>query len=363
MTAPLFSVLIDTYNHERFIEEAVRSVLAQDFPVSEREILVVDDGSTDRTPEILRKFEPQVRILRKTNGGQASAFNHGIPECRGQLIAFLDGDDSWTSNKLRVVCDLMAANPSIGMMGHAFDEVQAGGLARTIAPPQEIYVNLADAHAADIFRVHRAFFGTSRLVLRAPTARQCLPVPEALVFEADEYLFTLAAALAGGFVSARALTHYRLHGESLFAAAGNSTEGLRRKQRVLEALATSLQQALPCVGTPPDAVRSTFEIVNAEASQLRLTLDGGWSWEVVRVETVIYHALHRDAPWKSAVFRWLSMIPALLVPPRAYYRTRRFLASHPWYAYFRRQIVPVPPITVPKSGASLPEKSPLPRDS
>ena len=109
MTAPLFSVLIDTYNHERFIEEAVQSVLAQDFPISEREILVVDDGSTDRTPEILRKFEPQIRILPKTNGGQASAFNLGIPECRGQLIAFLDGDDSWTPNKLRVVCDVMEA--------------------------------------------------------------------------------------------------------------------------------------------------------------------------------------------------------------------------------------------------------------
>jgi len=363
MTAPLFSVLIDTYNHERYIEEAVQSVLAQDFPASEREILVVDDGSTDRTPQILAKFAPQIRVLRKTNGGQASAFNHGIPECRGQLIAFLDGDDSWTPNKLKAACDVMAANPSVGMMGHAFDEVQAGSPATTIAPPQEIYVNLADAHAADIFRVHRPFFGTSRLVMRSHIARQCVPVPEALIFEADEYLFTLAAALAGGFVSAHALTRYRLHGESLFVAAGSSTEGLRRKQRVLEALATSLQQVLPRVGAPPDAVRSTVDIVNAEASQLRLTLDGGWSWEVVRVETAIYHALHRGAPWRSAAFRWLSMIPALLVPPRTYYRTRRFLAKHPWYSYFRRRIVPVPPITVPKSGAALPEKSPLPRDS
>jgi len=93
MSAPLVSVLIDTYNHERFIEEAVNSVLAQDFPASDREILVVDDGSTDRTPEILRRFEPQIRVLRKPNGGQASAFNHGIPECRGEIVAFLDGDD------------------------------------------------------------------------------------------------------------------------------------------------------------------------------------------------------------------------------------------------------------------------------
>jgi len=90
MPRPIVSVLIDTYNHERFIEEAVNSVLAQDFPASEREIVVVDDGSTDRTPDILRTFVSEIRVLTKANGGQASAFNCGIPECRGELIAFLE---------------------------------------------------------------------------------------------------------------------------------------------------------------------------------------------------------------------------------------------------------------------------------
>src|SRR5208283_1680434 len=112
MARPIVSVLIDTYNHERFIEQAVDSVLAQDFPASDREVLVVDDGSTDKTPEILRKFEPNIRILRKANGGQASAFNLGIPLCRGGIIAFLDGDDFWVPNKLRVIADTMRADPS-----------------------------------------------------------------------------------------------------------------------------------------------------------------------------------------------------------------------------------------------------------
>ena len=57
MAKPFASVLIDTYNHERFIEKAIVSVLEQDFPAAEREILVVDDGSSDRTPGILRRFE------------------------------------------------------------------------------------------------------------------------------------------------------------------------------------------------------------------------------------------------------------------------------------------------------------------
>ena len=78
MSNPFVSVLIDTYNHERFIEQAIVSVLEQDFPSSQMEIIVVDDGSTDRTAEIVRKFESRVRLLRKPNGGQASAFNTGI---------------------------------------------------------------------------------------------------------------------------------------------------------------------------------------------------------------------------------------------------------------------------------------------
>src|SRR5277367_1527461 len=118
MGRPSVSVLIDTYNHERFIEKAIASVLEQDFPASEREILVVDDGSSDGTPEIIRTFAPHVRMLRKANGGQASAFNAGIPECKGAIVAFLDGDDWWAPGKLQAVCGVLAAEAEVGLVGH-----------------------------------------------------------------------------------------------------------------------------------------------------------------------------------------------------------------------------------------------------
>src|ERR1700687_2797451 len=125
MARPFLSVLIDTYNHEQFIEEAVTSVLAQDFPAADREVLVVDDGSTDRTAEILAKFASQIRILRKPNGGQASAFNHGIPQCRGEIVAFLDGDDWWAPDKLSAVVNGFSAHPAVGLIGHSVTEVLA----------------------------------------------------------------------------------------------------------------------------------------------------------------------------------------------------------------------------------------------
>src|SRR5690348_13360596 len=93
MPRPLVTVLIDAYNHERYIEQALLSVVEQGFSSAEVEIIVVDDGSTDQTASIVQRFAPRVSLLRKKNGGQASAFNAGFAKSRGEIVALLDGDD------------------------------------------------------------------------------------------------------------------------------------------------------------------------------------------------------------------------------------------------------------------------------
>src|SRR5262245_53510314 len=98
------SVLIDTFNHEKYIAAAIRSVLSQGgVDVTALDVIVIDDGSTDRTGEIVQSFGEALRYYRKPNGGQASAFNFGIPLCRADIICFLDGDDWWHPRKLRMV--------------------------------------------------------------------------------------------------------------------------------------------------------------------------------------------------------------------------------------------------------------------
>src|SRR5260370_42481676 len=101
MKAPFFTVLIDAYNYGEYIEEAVESALAQDFPAEQREILVVDDGSTDDTHERLRKYGEAIRYLRKPNGGQAAAFNFSFDHARGESIALLDADEALISAKIK----------------------------------------------------------------------------------------------------------------------------------------------------------------------------------------------------------------------------------------------------------------------
>lgn len=108
------SVVMPSYNAARFVTAAVDSVLAQTF--QDFEILVVDDGSTDNTREVLEKYSsPKVRYLYKKNGGVSSARNFGIENARGKYIAFLDADDLWLPEKLEKQVDLLEENEDIGL--------------------------------------------------------------------------------------------------------------------------------------------------------------------------------------------------------------------------------------------------------
>ena len=345
MARPIASVLIDTYNHERFIEKAIVSVLEQDFSAPDREILVVDDGSTDKTPEIVRKFEPSVRLLRKPNGGQASAFNAGIPECKGEIVSFLDGDDSWLPGKLRRVTEVLLANASVGLVGHGIKESYADGMERIVRPEKDERLRLDSLAAARVFRLRKSYLGTSRMTLRASVARQIIPVPEALVIQADEYMFTLAAARSEIIILREALTCYHIHGGNLYQSGGAGRGGLRRKQQVLAALAGSLGEALQAQKISGEAVNCVVEIVQAEADQLRLMLDGGAPWETVRTENKLYEIMHGDASKPQRMFRYATMIPAMFLPPGWFYAVRRWLAASRWYHRTRAKTMPVPQMT------------------
>jgi len=108
---PLVSVIIPAYNAAAFLPRAVESVLNQTY--SNVEIIVVDDGSTDETPELMEDYSDSVRYIRKENGGVASARNAGIQEARGDYIAHLDADDEWMSDKLECQMALHRSNPEL----------------------------------------------------------------------------------------------------------------------------------------------------------------------------------------------------------------------------------------------------------
>ncbi|MCY4228684.1 MAG: glycosyltransferase [Gammaproteobacteria bacterium] len=103
------SVIIPTHNRRRLIGRAIHSVLAQTCPVCE--ILVVDDGSTDGTDEMVVADFPQVRLIRQANRGVSSARNTGIVQSCGDWLAFLDSDDQWLPDRLKRQVETLSQNP------------------------------------------------------------------------------------------------------------------------------------------------------------------------------------------------------------------------------------------------------------
>lgn len=104
------SVVIATYNRAELLEQAVESVLRQSVPPLE--VIIVNDGSTDNTPNVCARLGPPVRTIRVPNGGVASARNIGIAAARGTWVALLDSDDTWMSTKLEVQLAALTAFPT-----------------------------------------------------------------------------------------------------------------------------------------------------------------------------------------------------------------------------------------------------------
>lgn len=108
--SPQVSVIIPTYNRADMVGEAIESVLNQDF--SAFELIVIDDGSTDQTPDLLRSYGHRIIAIRRENKGVSAARNLGISHASGELIAFLDSDDLWLPGKLTAQVDFFRLNPA-----------------------------------------------------------------------------------------------------------------------------------------------------------------------------------------------------------------------------------------------------------
>lgn len=116
MTAGLVSVVIGVYNAERYLGEAIESVLGQDYrPI---ELIVVDDGSTDGSGSVAQRY-PEVSYLHQPNGGNGAARNTGIDAASGEFLAFLDADDRFTPGKLTRQMHALASDPELDLVfGH-----------------------------------------------------------------------------------------------------------------------------------------------------------------------------------------------------------------------------------------------------
>ncbi|MEZ6064838.1 MAG: glycosyltransferase family A protein [Planctomycetaceae bacterium] len=135
MPSDLVSVVIPSFNHARYVCDAVDSVLAQTY--ANQDVIVVNDGSTDDTAEVLRKYGDRIQVIHQRNAGHSAARNTGIQHARGEWVAFLDADDYWHPQKTQRQLEAVGDHSEVGVIGSAGgdempDEIPAGAAVRTL---------------------------------------------------------------------------------------------------------------------------------------------------------------------------------------------------------------------------------------
>ena len=235
MPPPTASVLVNAYNYRRFVGEAITSALAQ--TRAPLEVIVVDDGSSDGTAEwVEAEFvarDGRVRVIAQANAGQLAAMQAGVAAARGDVLFFLDADDTWKPPYLATVLGVFERRPEIGYVfsGHVRSDGRESDVLGE-ARDRVLGRRSAQAYVTGKFPISM----TSTLALRAELARAFLPAPAELPPEwktdADQVL-ALGAALAGGCGAFLAgdLVDYRIHGANHFAGRSENVTDAQRTTR------------------------------------------------------------------------------------------------------------------------------------
>ena len=202
------SVVIPAYNCASHIEETLASVLSQ--TAAPYEILVINDGSTDNTAEVVSKY-PQVKLINKPNQGPSETRNRGILESTGNWIAFLDSDDMWHTQKLEKVEKHIRENPDTDMISTAF--YIGNGKDWTQITPRRLY-NPQDSFFMQLYR--RSFIATSSVVIKKDILLKAGSFDTKLLVAEDLDLYLRVALMNAKFHYIKEhLLYYRSHGDSI----------------------------------------------------------------------------------------------------------------------------------------------------
>ncbi|HEX7101473.1 MAG TPA: glycosyltransferase family A protein [Nitrolancea sp.] len=269
----MVSIIIDNYNYGQFLGEAIESALCQSY--AHTEIIVVDDGSTDHSREVIARYGDRIIPVFKENGGQSSAFYAGFQQSHGKIVMFLDSDDLLLPHTAAAVAEAFEAEPELSKVQYRLEIVDAAGNPTGgHTPPKKIPMPSGD------LRRHTLLFPddicsppTSGNAFAASTLGQILPIPDSPNdrTSADHYLLNLAP-LYGPIASLTTVGgRYRVHGRN---HAYTAKLDLRRVRSTIIRTATNhqfiirhaQQLGMPIVPRNGEDILSVTDLANRVAS-------------------------------------------------------------------------------------------------
>jgi glycosyltransferase involved in cell wall biosynthesis len=259
-TFPPVSVLVTTFNYARYIREAIESVLKSDYPAEQIQIVVVDDGSTDNTREIIEGFGPRVQYVFQQNRGKAAATASGLKEVAGKYCFFLDADDYYLPDRIRRAVELFEGDSELVHVSHpALYRKEGDGAESEEAFPAELR---GRRHAGSpllcqMFSENYTVGAGSTFSARVSALRD-LVVPEAVDMFVDEYLLIHTLPRGDSYFHDRPLSVWRIHGDNYSdIGAGNNALIAEKEERTLQ----SMRAVLKSLGDDsPALVREIYSL-------------------------------------------------------------------------------------------------------
>ena len=287
---PRVSIVVNNFNYERYVGEAIDSALAQDH--ADVEVVVVDDGSTDGSAGVIGSYGDRVVAVLKPNGGQGSAFNAGFAAASGDVVIFLDADDRLAPEAARSVARTFHDDPQLASVQYRLRVIDSEGTAAGSIRPRRPGVLPSGDLAAHVIK-YRAYHWqpTTGNAYAAPALARILPMPEPRYrIEADAYVAELVPLCGPIRGLDDVLGDYRVHGSNNYKGTTADAAFFRKKiDRIDEGHATLVERA-PGLGWD-DVPRSQHAALDAPFMGFRLAslrLDPG------------NHPVEQDRRWKLA---------------------------------------------------------------
>jgi glycosyltransferase involved in cell wall biosynthesis len=223
---PLVSVILDNYNYGRFLKTAIESVLNQTY--QNVELIVVDDGSTDESRNIIESYGDRFIAIFQENAGQEAAFTTGLARARGEIICFLDSDDYYYPEKIEKVVAAYAAHPEWVQLTHCWTAVNAEGEITGSSASNRL--SQGDVRPLLLKWGRYASGISSSLTYRRSVLAKVMPIPRC--GGGDSYLNVTVPFYGQVGSINEPLMFYRIHGNNLQARSTDITYLLRQRQQM-----------------------------------------------------------------------------------------------------------------------------------